>query len=491
LNNNYATYNCKNGGTTSTPTFTANSAFGAKKYGMTMSADGTKVCSTGENGAFYSTNGTATTPTFTASTWTNPPTGSVSDNVSYCCSSSAMDYVYFCCVDTPYMMVSTNTASSFSYVATSLTITVQHTSACNVTGKYVGYITATGIYLSNNYATSFVLLTTVSGATFTNIAMYTTDIYIAIVATGGSVAGVYAGFALISGCTTAANWTWSTIKTDQVYGGLTITPSGTLYVVGTNTVLTGQVLIDVPPTPDLLWLKMDNTTITASIVGGSNGSTNTTLVNAAVGNNIGSAYYWGGTLSATLNLVTTTHTVSGSYSLYSYTGSPFTNSVVTTPSFSLPSTSGSGYTISLWYYNNNGAANNPFYFFVNNTGSNSATCVYSTAVGNMTISGASTCVFTNNSNTTVTLTTSFASSVWNHFAYTNTCTTNNSATGGSGQLYWNGNLVSGGTTTAYYGGVGCVLGLWSNMISCNFYDVRIYGSVLSPTQILTMYNTTK
>ena len=236
---------------------------------------------------------------------------------------------------------------------------------------------------------------------------------------------------------------------------------------------------------------MDNTTISASIAGGTNGSTNTTLVNAAVGNNIGSAYYWGGTLGSPLNLVTTPHTGSGSYSLNSYTGSPSTNSVVTTPSFSLPSTSGSGYTISLWYYNVNGAANNPFCFFVNNTGSNSATCVYSTAVGNMTIGGAGTCVFKNNSNAAITLTTSFASSVWNHFTYTNTCTTNNSATGGSGQLYWNGVPVSGGTTTAYYGGSGCVLGLWANTLNCNFYDVRIYGSVLSPTQILSIYNLTK
>jgi hypothetical protein len=230
-----------------------------------------------------------------------------------------------------------------------------------------------------------------------------------------------------------------------------------------------------PLIPDLIWIKCNNSTISGS-----------TIINSAVGSNVGNGTYWAQIYGA-LSYSSSRKTVAGSGSLGGYTGEPATASSVTLPIFTLPSQ----YTISFWYWNVNGSSSlaSPFCLFVNGTGSHSNLCTYSNAAGNISLQGIP-CNFINNSNS-ATLWKSTVSGQWNHFAYINTLTgTNNSSNGGSGKIYLNGSLL--GTTTAFFGsGSNTVLGLISNNLNCNVYDVRMYSSVLSASDINDLYLATK
>jgi len=254
------------------------------------------------------------------------------------------------------------------------------------------------------------------------------------------------------------------------------------------------------PVPDMIWFKMANSTSASGSTGGGQ------FFNEAVGNNIGNGTLW-------YNVITTTN---GTNSQTGYSGgtgphmSAYTTNTygsgMTTPYFSLPSTVGSGYTVCFWFNDNNNLQGSPFMLFTNGTGTQTNNCVYTMGTGGYNISvvgtsgGTSTPngnnqgvpeYFTNNGTSTA-FTSSVSSSTWYHFAFTNTCVTNNSSTGGTCAIFFNGAQVGSSFTGTYSSGnASNMIGLWAACISCKIGDFRMYSSPLSATTIASIYNATK
>lgn len=263
--------------------------------------------------------------------------------------------------------------------------------------------------------------------------------------------------------------------------------------------LTSQISLGAPfsvtsatQAPDLIWFKMDNTTLSSATLSYSTlGNNVSQFFNYAVGNSVGNGTLWYNASSQSGNNVAAATTN--------------TNSLVTTNYFSLPSVPGRGYTVCFWYYNTANSNGSPFELFVNGSGTvNSNACSYTnTTAGNnisitgtsgsqsSTVAGNSTSLYLCSSGTTSassTFTSSFAASTWYHIAFTNLCTTNNSATGGTYSIFLNGTKVGASYTGSYYSGnANNMVGLWSSYVGSTLADFRLYGSVVPASTINSIY----
>ena len=271
-------------------------------YSMTMSRDGTKIMLSGQNAVAYSSNGTATTPTFTTGTQTG---AQGAGNVSFLASSSTGQYCYY-----PNAAGSSNMvfSSDYGHTYTSLmTPTGQATTTasigCDITGQYVAYVSSAFnvCYLSNNYGANWTLLNTtvIPSASLKELRLFTTSSYIYIIMSGDGASpftnNLYGGYSLISGCAVASNWTWTTLRSDMRYAGMTISDTGMIYVVGESQVLMGSIKdISVFPMTNLIY---DFTTASGTSTT-TNGATLTSWKDARTGKSLS-----GGT--ATYNTTTT------------------------------------------------------------------------------------------------------------------------------------------------------------------------------------------
>ena len=241
-NNGAPVFYSNNYGVTFT-SITTNIAYSA---GIAVSRDGTRVMITGQNVVAYSSNGTATTPTFTAGTQSG---GQASNNVAFIASSATGQICYYQNAAGSSNMIY---SSNFGQTYTSLTTpTGQATSTksigCDTTGQYVAYVSNANnvCYVSNNYGATWTLLNTtvIPSANLTELVLFTTSTYIYILMSGQNATpftnNLYGGYSLISGCTNPASWTWTSIRNDMKYAGMTISDTGIVYVVGESQVLVG------------------------------------------------------------------------------------------------------------------------------------------------------------------------------------------------------------------------------------------------------------
>ena len=229
------------------------------------------------------------------------------------------------------------------------------------------------------------------------------------------------------------------------------------------------------PTPDLIWYKCDNTTISGS-----------SFINAASGS-VGNGSIW--TANGTASLSSSIYTTSGSYSV-SFSSNSSKN-VVSTPLFTLPSTSGQGYTLCAWIRYNSTGNIMPFQMSPSYGTNDAHNSFQNSSNGSVYLWNFSPLYFALNNAANNQVQATSATGTWYHVAFTNLCNTTGGGTGsaGSGIMYFNGSQFS--TTTGYWGGANSSLGLSETNFNGNIYDFRVYGSVLTPTQIATIYNATK
>lgn len=244
-NNSGDVYRSTNGNSGGSVTFSKILTFPDMVGGLCISDDGNTLFAPSYFKVWYINNGTATTPTISTSNFN----GSAGNNNA--CSnsgSSTLQYGYYIDSATGNLSYTTNSCVTWSlYTLTVVGYRPYEAIACDSTGEYIAYLinVRNTIYFSGGGTTStfnFQLLKTVTGASFNNIILFTNSPYIYIYLTGTSAPYFYGGYSLISNCTTAESWTWTTIKSDQVYTSLwyaktSATPK--LYVLGAGSVLSG------------------------------------------------------------------------------------------------------------------------------------------------------------------------------------------------------------------------------------------------------------
>jgi hypothetical protein len=247
--NNGSIYFSQNGGTASAPTFASLSGT-IGPYGVGVSSDGTRVCiiSANQNNCYYISNGTSATPTVNTSTGS---TGSTGGNAAYLSSSSNLQYIYFGQANAAYIAYSSNYGQTFSSSVTPSQTSIGESVSCDSTGQYVAYTDGTNIYFNINDSRtgsfSWLLLNS-SGNIWRNLSVVLRGDYIIIIASGTNASpftnNLYAGISLISGCKTAANWSWGPIRSDQTYSGITyLSSNNTFYAVGSSSVISGQLTV--------------------------------------------------------------------------------------------------------------------------------------------------------------------------------------------------------------------------------------------------------
>jgi hypothetical protein len=286
---------------------------------------------------------------------------------------------------------------------------------------------------------------------------------------------------LRDGTTIATGQTGSTY-TDSTVAGLT---TYTYQIVPTNQYTTGFLktigTATTPvaiPVPDLLWYKCDNTTISG-----------TTMINSATSGASYNGSIW--TANGTVSYGTTKRTTSGVGSIQCVSSKNYFN--ITTPAILYPTnTSGNGYTVMLWIYLN-GTGSNAYRILDWTNGGNTSTAMEQgpgIAIYNLiTIQQG----FTGGvayADTSITYTTG----VWYHVCYasrSNGGTGTNSATS---TYYLNGLPVTGRTN---YNDAFAppssneTMGFASKTLNIHYYDIRVYGTRLTDSTILAIYNGTK
>jgi len=462
---------------------------------VAVSADGTKVMIGGNGGSSsqsiaYSTNGTATTPTFTTSA--SVPWGS--GNTYMFAYSLNLEYIYTTISNnstTTALWYTTNQGTSWTSLATPWNGAGTLGLACDQTGKYVGNIPVNGsiLYYSTNYGASWTTVNLPQSGFF-GLQIKSSETKVNILASGNNATcGLYWGVS-----SDGINFTFGTFSNSAVTGGyrLCALSNNNLasYVMG-GTSTTGIVYgsLATIPTPDLVWFKFDSTTYTGV----------QTLVNAGTAGTV-SANFWSAN-------GTITNTTQGG-STCAYITNTFTGSTgkwtVTTSSITLPTnTAGNGWTVSYWMYIPTTGSGGGL------TASNGAECMLASFTSNLNtatqgwISSYYSGNYFNGSgnnpsnlvywylgnayNVAASWATSPTGS-WHHIAFVITST---GSTNGTYALYHNGSTESSGTTTAYPAS-GTSVNFAINANSANIYyrDVRVYGTPLSPAQINYMYNST-
>ena len=265
---------------------------------------------------------------------------------------------------------------------------------------------------------------------------------------------------------------------------LTSTNSITTIVTLTATVLGGSTsavsnsvtTIAPIPTPDLIQYKYNNTTVSG-----------TSFINAASGS-VGNGSIW--TANGTATTSSSKHTTIGTYSV-SIASTNGSKNVVSTPLFTPPSTAGQGYTICAFINYVSTGNTMPFQMSPSYGTNDTNNAFQNSSNGTVYLWGFSPLYFALNGSVNNQVQATSTTNTWYHIAFTNLCNTTGGGTGaaGSGIMYFNGSQFN--TTTEYWGGNNSSLGLSESSFNGNIYDFRLYGSVLTPAQIATIYNATK
>lgn len=235
-------------------------------------------------------------------------------------------------------------------------------------------------------------------------------------------------------------------------------------------------------TPDLIWYKGDAATLSG-----------TTLINSATSGGSYNASIWTGN-------GTVTQGTFGGKTAISVASAGNTYFVVTTPTFNFPISNGRGYTLSFWFYYATSGSSVPRIMSIGNTTNASnqtdagydAPSIYGTnppyAIQEQ---GGSTPYFS--------AANFLGTGNWNHCVLIHTCTvaslaTQNYVINGSGtcSLYINGVLQSVGTSLQGYPGAGSTwsMGLCTRGATIYYRDIRIYTSILTPSQVAWIYGNT-
>ena len=324
-------------------------------------------------------------------------------------------------------------------------------------------------------AVSNIIPTPISGL----VALSTVAGQITLIWSGGIGQNVKYSYALSSGTIQSVSGTASPVtltltSTNQVT--TTVTVTATVLGGSTSAISNSVTTVSAIPIPDLVWYKCDNTTVSG-----------TSFVNAASGS-VGNGSIWTANGSAATS--SSIHTTSGTYSV-SIASTNAAKNVVSTPLFTLPSTAGQGYTICAWI--NYVSTGNTIPFQMSPSyGTNDANNAFqNSSNGSVYLWNFSPLYLALNGSVNNQVQATSTTGTWYHIAFTNLCNTTGGGTGaaGSGIMYFNGSQFN--TTTGYWGGTNSSLGLGENGFNGNIYDFRVYGSVLTPSQIATIFNSTK